>query len=116
MSKKQRNEEVLIQNVKNNPNNLAAAFRLTARQTKRSFNAVQGHYYCGHVLKSGEKRGVSHRIPMFITQTVNGMLLNTKNSSVIKENSKVLKLKANVSNLAGLNTEEKVALFDIIFK
>lgn len=99
-------EEKLIENVANYPHNLAAAFRLTSRQTKEKVAAIRTHYY----------RHVRPKTPLFFIKTANGLAINSKVFTVKKETPRTLTLKGKLINIDDMSDGEKVDFFNLIFQ
>jgi hypothetical protein len=115
MAKKANKKDQLIENVINFPNNLQAAFRLTARQTGQTCSAISAQYYGnGKFNKQGNINGLRHNQVMFLTHSQQGLLVNTKNTSAAKETKTILELETSVKALGALSNEDKVAFFDLI--
>jgi len=112
MKNKAKIKEVLIENVKKYPSNIAAAIRLTGRQTGASKNTLTYMYYGS---PSRNIVGVRDEIPMFITQTEKGLVINTKSSFTKKETKRTLTLKTELINIPDMTSEDKVAFFDMLF-
>lgn len=103
--------EKIVTNVSNNPHNIAAALRLTAKQTKKKQHQIDYLYY-GHVNRGIE--GIRKFRPMFITHTKNGIVMNVKRSLALLETKKELKLKIPLTDMKDLTMEQKASWFDII--
>lgn len=100
-------EEKLVSNVKKYPNNIAAAIRLTAGQTKATVNQLTHAYY--------KKNGLRDGTPMFILQSPSGVSINGKVSKVEISTPRTLTLIDEVMPLKGLTQDEKISFFDMIF-
>ena len=113
---KNKVREVLIANVKAYPQNISAAMRLTARQTKASFSQVHYLYYGTTSCKSSIKNSVRESTPCFMTLTPGGLAINVKRASAIKELKKSLILSHKLVNLdKNLTGKEKQSVYDMIF-
>lgn len=102
--------ERLVENVVKFPMNLQAVFRLTAKQTNSTPGAIRRLYY-----GNNGKPGLIDTSPMFMVQSANGVIINSKTSTVKKETKRTLTLKQDMLSIGGLSKDEKVAFFDMFF-
>jgi len=96
--------ELIIENVSRNPANIAAALRLTATQTGKSYAACNQMYY----------RDIRHNEPLFVFKSKYGYVSNVKTSPVLRVGKKTLKLKYSVQSLGKLTTQQKADYFDLL--
>lgn len=96
--------EKLVENIQNNPTNIAAAIRLTSRQTKTSVSTITNHYY----------KKMRRLTPLFVVMTSKGISINSKNSKVLKETKRTLKLDTKINDLKEMTIEEKASFFDLL--
>ena len=102
--------EKLLENVGKYPTNLQAVFRLTAKQVGGNPSQMHSLWYGGKNVK-----GVRHTNTAFITLTQFGMTQqNVKNSPVIKELKKSLKLKDTLISLKGMDVATKASILDML--
>lgn len=96
--------EKLKQNIQQNPANLQACFRQTAKQVGCPPKLINNNYY-NHWRKTET---------FFVTQTPQGMQINTKNSLATKETKNNLVLNNSLIPMKEFGTSEKVILMDML--
>ncbi len=96
--------DTLIENITEYPTNIAAALRLTARQTKSTYFMVKNYYY----------RHMRNSTPLFIIRTTKGISINGKVQAAKKETARTLQLKDSLISLGTLSREDKADFFDIL--
>lgn len=96
--------EKLKQNIQQNPANLQACFRQTAKQVGCSPEIVNNNYY--NKWRKTET--------FFVTQTPQGIQINTKNSLAIKETKTSVVLENKLIPMQEFGTAEKVILMDML--
>jgi len=100
--------EKLVENIQKYPNNISAAIKLTAGQTKATENQLRYAYY-------KKETGLRETVPMFVLQSPFGITINGKSAGVKKATKRTLALNHEVIPMKGLTSEEKVSFFDMIF-